>query len=217
MQDPRIRTISGIILSLAAFVSIPGAAAAFIWWLIFTPVRTQLKRMRLVIFFVSLIALFSFLLELTTGGGGLSYFIRMMVIILIGMWMYTEYQPGDFLDFGVWLFGDRIGFELGMLADMGMQNLSSLSLDFERIRLAAKLKGIPWSIHNLVPAVLVLVHGALMRAENTAELLAIRGFSNGGTLKPEFSQTKKEIFAGVIVLGVGFIASFPVSAFFILS
>jgi energy-coupling factor transport system permease protein len=217
MQDPRIRTGSGIILSLAAFVSIPGAVAVFVWWLIFTPVRTQLKQMRLVLFLVIVVAIFSILLELTSGRGGISYFIRMMVIILIGMWMYTEYQPGDFLDLGVWLFGDRTGFELGMLADMGMQNLSSLGQDFDRIRVAAKLKGVSFGIRNLVPTVLVLVHGALMRAENTAELLAIRGFTNGGTHKPEFSAVKKEILAGTLVIVVGFIAVFPVSELFILS
>jgi len=217
MQDPRIRVFSGIILSLAAFISIPGAAAVFIWWLIFTPVRTQLKRIRLVIFMVIVIALFSLLLELTAGGGGISYFTRMMVIILIGMWMFTEYQPGDFLKLGTWLFGDRTGFELGMLADMGMQSLSQLNLDFDRIRLAVKLKGNQWSIRNLVPATLVLVHGALMRAETTAELLAIRGFTSGGSLNPEFSRTKKEVIAGVFAIVAGLITVFPVSEFFILS
>lgn len=217
MQDPRIRVGSGIILSIAAFTSIPGAAAVFIWWLIFTPVRTQLKQMRLVIFMIAVIALFSLLLELTAGGGGISYFIRMMVIILIGMWMYTEYRPGDFLKLGVWLFGTRTGFELGMLADMGMQNISLLNRDFDRIRLAVKLKGNPWSVRNLVPVTLVLVHGALMRAENTAELLAIRGFTNGGVLDPEFSRTIKEIIAGVFTMVAGLIAVFPVSEFFILS
>jgi phage-related protein len=37
MQDPRIRIAAAAVLSLAAFLSLHGAAAAFLWWLVFTP------------------------------------------------------------------------------------------------------------------------------------------------------------------------------------
>ena len=34
MQDPRIRIASAAVLSLAAFISLHGAAAVFVWWLV---------------------------------------------------------------------------------------------------------------------------------------------------------------------------------------
>ena len=37
MQDPRVRFACAFLLSLAAFISLTGAAAVFFWWLVFTP------------------------------------------------------------------------------------------------------------------------------------------------------------------------------------
>ncbi len=69
---------------------------------------------------------------------------------------------------------------------MGMQSLSCITADFERIRLAARIKGMRWGIRSLIPAGVILVHGALARAEESAELLAIRGYRSGGVWYPEF-------------------------------
>jgi energy-coupling factor transport system permease protein len=215
MQDVRIRTGVAALLSLGAFVSIHGAVAVFIWWLIFTKRAQIIKKIRLIFPLVVLIAFFSIVLELT-GGGGLSYLVRMMVIILIGMWMYCEQQKGEFLNLGVWLFGDKAGFELGMLAEMGIQSLDSLVSDITRIRMAECLKGIRWGIQSLVPAGLVLVHGALSRADDAAELMAVRGYHNGGTLCPQFVTTTRDIAAGLCAICVAIIAFIPVSEFFIL-
>jgi hypothetical protein len=104
MQDPRIRIAAAAVLSLAAFMSLHGAAAAFLWWLAFTPRLLPAKRIRLVVPLILMIAFFSLVLELS-GGNGLSYFVRMTVIILIGMWIFSEQRSGEFLDTGVWLFG----------------------------------------------------------------------------------------------------------------
>ena len=73
-----------------------------------------------------MIAFFSLVLELS-GGGGLSYFTRMTVIVLIGMWIFSEQKSGEFLSIGVWLFGNRSGFEIGMIAEMGMQSFVSVT------------------------------------------------------------------------------------------
>ena len=215
MQDPRIRIAAAAVLSLAAFVSLHGAAAVFLWWLVFTPRLQLAKRIRLVFSLILMIALFSLVLELS-GGSGISYFARMTVIVLIGMWIFSEQKSGEFLAIGVWLFGDRLGFELGMVAEMGMQSLVSVTADLDRIRVAQKIKGRQWDVNNLVPAGLVLVHGALVRAEDTAELLAIRGYQHGGSLCPTFFTRPLDIVAGIFAVCILFFSLVPVSEFFIL-
>jgi energy-coupling factor transport system permease protein len=215
MQDPRIRIAAASILSIAAFISLQGAAAAFLWWLVFTPRFRIVKKIRLVFSLILMIAFFSLVMELI-GGNGLSYFCRMTVIILIGMWVFGEQQSGEFLTISVWLFGTRTGFELGMIAEMGIQSLSSVTADLDRIRIAEKIKGMQWGVHSLVPAGLVLVHGALSRAEDSAELLAVRGYRSGGTLCPEFVTGPIDRVAGLCAVGVLLFALIPVSEFFIL-
>jgi len=215
MQDPRIRIAAAAILSISAFTSLHGAVFAFLWWLVFTPGLNLVKKNRLVLPLVLMTGFFGIVLELFNGNG-ISYFIRMTVIILIGMWLYGEQRPGEFLDIGVWLFGDRAGFDLGLVSEMGMQSLTLISAEFERVRLAAKLKGMRWGIRNLIPAGLILVHGALARAEDSAELLAVRGYRGGGTWCPVFFTKSRDIAAGLSAVCVVFFALIPVSEFFIL-
>jgi hypothetical protein len=215
MQDPRIRIAAASILSIAAFISIQGAVAAFLWWLVFTPRFRIVKKIRLVFSLILMIAFFSFVLEIF-GGNGLSYFCRMTVIILIGMWVFGEQQSGEFLAISVWLFGTRIGFDLGMVAEMGIQSLSLVTADFDRIRIAEQIKGKQWGVRSLIPAGLVLVHGAVSRAEDAAELLAVRGYRSGGTLCPVFRTGTLDVVAGLSALGVFLVAVIPVSEFFIL-
>jgi energy-coupling factor transport system permease protein len=215
MQDPRIRISAAAFLSVAAFISIQGAVAAFLWWLVFTPRVTLVKRIPGILSIILVIAFFSTVLEIF-GGGGFSYFIRMSVILLIGMWIFDEQKSGEFLATGVWLFGKRIGFETGMIAEMGMQSLVSVAADLERIRVAEKIKGVRWGVHSLIPAGLILVHGALIRAEDNAELLAVRGYQFGGTMCPKFLTSNADIIAGAFCLGVIVLSMIPVSEFFIL-
>jgi energy-coupling factor transport system permease protein len=215
MQDPRIRIAAASILSIAAFISIQGAVAAFLWWLVFTPRFRIVKKIRLVFSLILMIAFFSFVLEIF-GGNGLSYFCRMTVIILIGMWVFGEQQSGEFLAISVWLFGTRIGFDLGMVAEMGIQSLSLVTADFDRIRIAEQIKGKQWGVRSLIPAGLVLVHGAVSRADDAAELLAVRGYRSGGTLCPDFRTGGLDVVAGLSALGVFLVAVIPVSEFFIL-
>ena len=164
MQDIRVRIMAAIVLSLAAFFSVAGALLVFVWWTVFTQRIQNRKQLRLICPLIVLIAFFSGIVELT-GGGGLSYFVRMLVIVLIGMWMYQERQRREFLDLGVWLFGDRVGFELGLVADMGMQSLDVLVADFDRIRIAERLKGIIWGpgVSFLPDLSLSMVHFPMLR------------------------------------------------------
>jgi energy-coupling factor transporter transmembrane protein EcfT len=216
MRDVRIRTGIATLLSITAFFSLTGAAAAFIWWLLFSKnIRTVLKN-RVILPSLILVGFFSIVLELTTGGG-FSYFIRMGVIILLGTWLLCEQKPGDFLNLGQWLFGKRTGFELGMIAEMAIQSLNALMEDFQRIRIAEQLKGIRWGIQSIIPVGQILIHRTLIRAEETAELLAIRGYTCGGTRCPVFTHSTRDYIAGFFAICAAIIAIIPVRAFFILS
>ncbi len=214
MQDIRLRTGAAVLLCISAFISVPGAAAALLWWFACSGQFPGVK-IRLIVPVAAMIAFFSIVLALT-GGDGISYFIRMLVIILIGFWMYAEQKSGEFLKLGVWLLGDRAGFELGMLAGMGRQTMDLLAQDFDRILVAENLKGIRAGWKTLVPSGLVLVNGALTRAETSAELMAVRGYRGGGTFCPVFVTTGKDILSSLAALCVLIIALIPVSEFFIL-
>lgn len=215
MQDIRLRAGAAALLSLAAFTSVTGAVLVFIWWLFFSRPVQVLKKMRMVIPAIILIAFFGLFLEFT-GGGGFSYWLRMTVIILIGAWVYSGYRQGEFLKLGTWLFGKKTGFDLGMVAEMGMQSLELMVSDFSRIRQAQELKGTHWGISSLVPAGSILIHGALRRADETAELMAVRGYTRGGSCCPVFETPVRDILAGIVAICMGLIAFVPVSEFFIL-
>ena len=215
MQDIRIRVASASILSATAFFSIPGALGALVWWLVFTPGPRLLKKGWGILSVFALIAFFSLVLEITAGGG-LSYFVRMSVIILIGIWMYSEYRPGEFLDLCGWMMGNKFGFELGMVAEMGMQGLEQIISDVSRIRIAMSLKNLKWGVRTLIPAGFILVQGALARAEEIAELLAVRGYRSGGMVCPKFRTGKWDCIAGIAIIFVLIAGFVPVSEFFIL-
>mgnify|MGYP001327279585 CR=1 FL=1 len=215
MQDIRLRAGTAALLSLAAFTGTIGAAVVFIWWLIFASPLQVLRKMRAVIPAILLIAFFGVVLELT-GGGGIAYCLRMTVIILIGAWVYTGYREGEFLSLWVWLLGKKIGFDLGMIAETGMQSLHLMVTDLLRIRQAQELKGKPFGPGNLVPAGSILIRDAIRRADETAELMAMRGYTNGGSYCPVFVTPLRDIIAGIAALCMGIIAFVPVSEFFIL-
>ena len=215
MQDVRIRIGAAAFLSATAFSGVAGAVAAAIWWIVFGRPLGQIKKVRSVLPFVLVIIFFAIVLVLS-GGGGISYAIRMVVVVLIGMWLYAEYRPGDFLHFGTWLLGTGTGFELGMTAEMAMQAFDLFSTDMDRIGKARELKGLTRGIRSLVPSGMILVRDALRRAGESAELLAVRGYRRGGTLHPVFGTSRMDIIAGFAAICMGVIAFLPVSEFFIL-
>ncbi len=215
MQDIRLRVATALVLTLAAFFSLEGAALAFLWWIICSGRVSTIMKTRMILPVAGMLAFFSAILTLT-GGDGVSYFLRMMVIVLIGSWIYAEQKSGEFLHLGVWLLGNRIGFELGMLADMAMQTLHLMVRDFDTIRVAQALKGTGTAKKTLVSAGLILVTGALSRAEHTAELMAVRGYRCGGSLIPRFLTTGGDVVRCMAALCILIITIIPVSEFFIL-
>jgi energy-coupling factor transport system permease protein len=197
MQDVRLRTGVAVLLSVAAFLSLAGAAAAAAWCLLFARRLSLRNHARLFLSLGILTGFFALVLQLS-GGDGISYFIRMMVIVLVGAWVYSEQKKGEFLRLGVWLFGRKAGFDLGLTADMGMQAMDLLVADAGKIRLAERLKQRPLGAARLVPAGMVLVSNALRRADETAELLAVRGYADGGSLCPGFSTTCHDIAGSLL-------------------
>lgn len=215
MQDIRLRTGSAALLSVVAFSSVPGAAAVFSWWLLFARPWSLFSRIRSAYPVLILIGFFSAVLEITNSDG-ISYGFRMCVMVLIGIWLYSRFTPGEFIGLGTWLLGEKTGFELGMVAEMAIQALDLIISDFSRIRQAFDLKGCGWGTGSLVPAGSVLISGAISRAEETAELLAVKGYVLGGTYCPEFRTTRRDIIAGFTAVCIGIIAVLPASEFFIL-
>ncbi|HXX54965.1 MAG TPA: hypothetical protein VEI81_02590 [Methanoregula sp.] len=214
MQDVRLRIASAAILSAAAFSGPWGAAGAFVWWIVFCSTRVTGSTLRRIALPFALVSVFGAVIWVT-GGQGLTYIARMGVILLVASWAYDEYRPGEFLDLSVWLLGDRIGFDLGLVAEMGMQSLELLIADFSRIRMALTLKG-KTGIRTLVPAGLILIHVTLGRAGETGSTLAVRGYQGGGTLKPGFRAGRFDVPGFVAAFLVGIFAFAPVSEFFIL-
>jgi len=191
MQDPRIRLACALLLSLAAFISIAGAAASFLWWLVFTPRWKNIRHVRAVLATFLLFALIASAMVLT-GTDGFSYLVRMTAILLVGTWVYADSRTGDLLATGAWLGGSRAGFEVGMIAEISLAMAQGLSADFSRVRLAAEQKGQAWGIRSILPAGRVIISDALRRADETAEVLAVRGYRCGGTLCPLFFASPRE-------------------------
>ena len=186
-----------------------------IWWVVFAKPRDLLKNNRGVFPLLILIAFFSGFMELT-GGGGVSYGIRMLAILAIGIWLYSDYRKGEFLDLGTWLLGTGIGFDLGMVAEMGMQSIDTFSSDFVWIRRAQKLKGEAFSVRNLLSTGIILVTRTVRRADDTAEVLSVRGYTKGGSYCPGFRTTWKDFVGAIAAVLLVIISSTPASEFFIL-
>jgi hypothetical protein len=214
MQDPRIRIFVILALSVAAFISIAGAVAAFIYWLIFTPGFRCIKRPAAITFF-TMIVIVALVTQITTGNG-LSYFIRLTVVLLLALYAYTGYYPGEFLAVSVWMFGRKSGFDLGIIAEMSMQSLGDLENDVENIRMAIRQKGIRLGIVTGIPVAGMVVINQITRAKEQADLLTVRGYTKGGTLCPRFPQKPSDIAYGFLAIFILVISFFPIGGIFIL-
>ena len=213
MQDPRIRIFVIIALSVAAFISLAGAALAFLYWICLPGRFHCIKRPAAILFFVMIVVV-SVITGVTTGHG-LSYFVRMTVILLLALYAYTAYVPGEFFRVSVWLFGKR-GFDPGLIAEMSMEALNDLEEDSSKIRIALRQKGVQLGFSTLVPVIGMFVLNQIRRAYDQADLLTVRGYRNGGTLCPEFHPGIMDYFSGIVAICILFIAIFPVRDIFIL-
>ena len=194
MQDARLRLFAVIILSVAAFSSVTGAVFALIWWIIFTPGMRIIAKSPFALFFLGFTASVSALVWLS-GGDGFSYLVRMAVILLLAFYAYSDRAPGEFLDLSVWFFGKKIGFDIGLAAEMSLLGMEILSDEMKRIRVAFRLKGMKIGIRSIIPAAGLLIYSQFIRAEDQADLLAVRGYRGGGMVCPEFKTAKSDLLA----------------------
>jgi hypothetical protein len=155
MQDPRIRLVAVTALSLASYASVWGALATLAWWAVFFPRDMFRPRALPVMTALAMIAVVSIVVT-ATGGDGAGYFIRFSAILLVALYAYVSYVPGEILGLSVWLFGQR-GFEAGLTAEFCLQSVRVLGEDLSRSFMAINLKknGTIWKW--LVPVTGLLV------------------------------------------------------------
>lgn len=198
-RDGRLRLLSVILLSLGAFLSVEGAALALLWWVAAAWGRFRFPDRHLIFALGMLIVLPAIVTELCTGGG-LSYGIRMGVILLISFWVYADYQSGEMLDIFVWAGSDRRGFDLGLAAEMAMQGIHLARMDIKQIQRAYAIKGLNIGIKTFIPAAISLLLMQIRRSEETAMLLALRGFTGGGTYIPFFQPGQRDVLLALIAV-----------------
>lgn len=215
MQDPRLRLFATVILSAAAFASTAGALAALIWWLLFTPRTKVLPRPGVLLGLIAMIAVTA-LVSGWGGGPGISYLIRMIVVLLIAAWAYAETEEGEVLAVAVWALGNRIGFEIGLIAEMGLAGLSVIRQDIEQMRVALALKGTRIGIRSVVPIAITLIVTQIRRADEMARLLLVRGYTLGGRICPQFTRGPRDLLASLLAGIPGILPYLPLRDIFIL-
>ncbi|MFA5397084.1 MAG: hypothetical protein GX097_07820 [Methanomicrobiales archaeon] len=194
MQDARLRLGATLLLSFAAFSSIFGAVMALFWWIVVARGERNLpgRRAGSVIFgAIILLAVFT----QAFGGDGISYGVRMIVITLIAFWAFGHGREGDLMNTAVWAFGDHIGFDLGLTAEMAVSSLRRIEKDVHNIRNAIRLKGSRGIVNDLISLGFTLTIMQIYRAREQGIILATRGYQGGGTYTPSFSRSKIDIYA----------------------
>lgn len=209
MQDVRLRLLALVALSLAAYLSIAGAILACVWWLAFSRRNRDLPAFRTVLC-LGIMVLLAGIATSLSGGDGLSYLIRIGVVLLIASFAYSHRQDGELLDLGVWLLGRGPGFDLGLTAELALQAIDVAREDLFRIRLATAQKGPASRLRRWVSIGTALLFSHLRRSREVALLLALRGYRGGGTHCPRFQQKEQDLPAALSAIAV-LLCSFAVS------
>lgn len=213
MQDPRIRTGIIIYLSLCAMLSVGAALYVFCWWALAAvrhPDTRTLTGMRWILLFTGCIAL----LIWWTGGDAISYFTRITAVLFIASFLYHDQKDNDLLDVSVWLAKNRIGFEIGLIAEMTLGTIRLIKADILQIRTAMQMKNQRFSL-STVPAVISLeLFTLLYRAMQQGDLLQTRGYIRGGTYIPVFQTTRGDIILALLAVPAAFFLIFPLQDLF---
>jgi energy-coupling factor transport system permease protein len=215
VQDARLRLFSVLLLSVACFISAAGAILTLLWLLlypVYLKAAVRSKAYYLLLPFIGIVAL----VMQFSGSEGLSYFIRMGILLLLGFTIFRGWAPGEFLDLSVWLFGTKTGFDLGLAIEMTIQGIDEASRDWSRVLTAMKLKEMHPGITNLTSIGFLLIHLRLLRAHDQADLLSTRGYQSGGSCCPEFHPSNRDIIASFCAILILFIALIPTRDIFIL-
>ena len=204
MRDPRLRLAATVFLSILAFTSLLGAICAFIWWLLVCAVHRRFLLPPLALLLpASFFVLFAALLTGVSSGlmGSVSYAIRLFVVLIIASYAYVMQREGDFLSTAVWAFGNRFGFDLGLVGEMVVSMLDVLSDDIKLVRQALSQKQVQMNLHALASVVLTQLVLNLGRGAERADVLAIRGFHQGGTYVPMFVRDKYDWILFLLAIG----------------
>ena len=187
MSDIRFRLLTLVLLSVLSLVSMFGAAAVFIWWLVFGAKTTFGNNSWKVVVPVSIfVGLFPSVVLYFTGGD-VFYGAKIFVLVLLAFWFSASLRPGELMSFFVWIFGQGSGFDLGMAAEFSVQAISEIREDFSRMRSALRIKGQKFSLFAVPSLAAGLLILSLRRAGVLSSLLARRGYCSGGTYVPVFS------------------------------
>ncbi|MDO8841468.1 MAG: hypothetical protein Q7V06_04015, partial [Methanocalculus sp.] len=124
--------------------------------------------------------------------------IRMGVILFISFWAYTEFRGGEMLDLFVSALSDRQGFDIGLTAEMTMQGIHLAGSDIRQIQRAFTIKDMNIGWKTFIPAAVTLLLLHIKRSDETATLLALRGFNGGGTYEPAFQTGRRAIILTLI-------------------
>lgn len=215
MQDPRLRFLSIAVLSLASFLSVWGALGALVWFVVARRRTDAMLQTRVLLPLFAMVGLTA-LVSAWGGGNGLSYFIRMSVILLLAAWAYAATAEGEALAVAVWAFGNRAGFDIGLIAEMGLAGLGIIREEIEQVGLAMRLKGIRPGLRSIVPLALNLVITEIRRADEVARLLTVRGYTAGGVVCPRFQTSLNEILASISAFLLGLLPALLLRDVFIL-
>lgn len=208
MQDARLRIGATLLLSCAAFSSVFGAAMVAVWWAIVANGERNLPGRRAAAVIFGAIILIAGFTEIF-GDDGISYGFRMTVVTLIAFWAFGSGREGDLMNTAVWAFGDHIGFDLGLTAEMAVSSLRRIETDIRDIRNALKLKGSRGPVHDLIPLGFTLTIMQIYRAQEQGRVLATRGYRGGGTFSPSFHTTKTDsiaFFGSILIIIAVFVA-----------
>ena len=208
MQDARLRIGATLLLSCAAFSSVFGALLAALWWGVVARSERNLPGRQAGAAIFGAIILVAGFTE-TFGGDGISYGFRMTVVTLIAFWAFGRGREGDLMNTAVWAFGDHIGFDLGLTAEMAVSSLRRIEKDIHDIRNALKMKGSRGSVHDLIPLGFTLTIMQIHRAREHGILLATRGYRGGGTYTPTFLCSKTDsiaFFSSILIIGAVFVS-----------
>lgn len=200
MEDPRLRLIAAGAASCAAFVGLAGALLALGWWFLFTP-NVRLMRSNPAPRAMLVLVLAAGAASSLSGGEGVLYSARMGVILLIAVWVYADHRPGEFLDLAGSIFGTRAGFELGLVAELGMDGVAGIRHDASMVRHALRIKRAGFR-SRVTALAAILLTGQLERSAHIADHLRIRGYSSGGSICPRFTATRRDRGAAIAAIAV---------------
>ncbi len=197
VSDIRLRLLTLCVLSIVSFTAPAGAALTFVWWLVFAAKKTVAAvSLRKIIGICILICLFPSVIIMISSGtlsAGLIYGFQISVLLLLALWFGTTYQPGEFCSFFVWLFGNGIGFDMGLAADFAASQLTELKTDAAGFMRSLRLKGKKLTARTFASFAFCIFMLALRRADLSSRLLARRGYTGGGTFCPLFDVEKSDI------------------------